>query len=67
MHLQHNRSVGDFLLHRESHLLPRIEFNCEIGLFLCISMLPVASSCSFSFVIVNFMRIREETFLLAAQ
>ena len=23
----------DFLLYRESHLLPRIEFNCETGLF----------------------------------
>ena len=29
-----NGSGADFLLYRESYLLPRIEFNCEIGLLL---------------------------------
>ena len=35
-YLQHSRSGVDFLLYRESHLLPSIEFECEIGpLTLC--------------------------------
>ena len=33
VYLQHNISGVDFLLYWESHLLPRIDFECEIGLW----------------------------------